>query len=65
MADNTVADKGANSQIVETPEQATQAEKSPNTFYILVVSLIALVVIGAFLLWWYGVLPSFGPEAPR
>ena len=60
-----MADKDANGQIVETPEQATQAERSPDTFYILVVSLIALVVIGAFLLWWYGVLPSFGPEPPR
>ena len=60
-----MADKDTNGQIVETPEQATQAERSPDTFYILVVSLIALVVIGAFLLWWYGVLPSFGSEAPR
>jgi hypothetical protein len=60
-----VADKDTNGQIVETPEQATQAERSPDTFYILVVSLIALVVIGAFLLWWYGVLPGFGSEAPR
>ena len=59
MADKT------NGQIVETPEQATQAERSPDTFYILVVSLIALVVIGAFLLWWYGGFPSFGPEPPR
>jgi len=32
----SVADKDANGQIVETPEQATQAERSPDTFYILV-----------------------------
>jgi hypothetical protein len=50
-----------NGHIVETPEEATQAEKSPDTFYILVVSLVALLVIGGVLLWWFGVFPSFGP----
>jgi cytoskeletal protein RodZ len=59
MADKT------NGKVVETLEQATQAEKSPDTFYILIVSLIVLVVIGGFLLWWWGVFPSFGPEPPR
>jgi hypothetical protein len=55
MADN-------DRKIVETPQQATQAERSPDTFYILIVSLIAVVAIGAILLWWWGVFPSFGPD---
>jgi len=57
-----VADKDADGKNVDSVDKATQAEKSPDTFYILVVSLTALVVLGALLLWWYGVFPSFGPE---
>jgi nitrate reductase NapE component len=48
--------------VVTTTEKAIQAERSPDTFYVLLVSLIAVCVVGAFLLWWYGVFPSFGPE---
>ena len=55
-----MADKETNGSIVETPEEATQAERSPDTFYILMASLGALAIIGAFLLWYFGVLPTFG-----
>ena len=35
-------------------EDAQQAEDSPNTFVILTISLAALAVIGAVLLWYFG-----------
>jgi hypothetical protein len=57
MADKT------NGKVVETLQEATQAEKSPDTFYVLIISLLALLVIGGVLLWWWGVFPSFGPGA--
>ena len=41
-------------QIIETPGEATQAENSPDTLVILVISLVALVLIGAGLLWYFG-----------
>jgi len=44
-----------NGTIVETDREATQAEKSPNTFYILTVSLAALAVVAALLFWYFGV----------
>lgn len=36
-------------------EDAQQGEDSPNTFWILTVSLLALAVIGTALLWYFGV----------
>jgi hypothetical protein len=43
-----MADKDSDGRVVETPREATQAENSPDTFFILIVSLVALVIIGAF-----------------
>lgn len=44
-----------NGVIVETEREATQAEKSPNTFFILAVSLAALAVAALLLFWYFGV----------
>jgi len=44
-----------NGVIVETEREATQAEKSPNTFVILVLSLAALAVAAVVLFWYFGV----------
>jgi hypothetical protein len=52
-----MAEKETNGRVVETIEEAAQAERSPDTFYILIISLVALVIIGAFLLWYFGVFP--------
>lgn len=51
-----MATRGKDGQITETDGEATQAERSPDTFYILVASLLALVAIGVGLLWYYGVI---------
>ena len=45
----------------ETPRESTQAENSPNTFIILIVSLTVLVAIGIVVLWYFGVLPGTTP----
>lgn len=44
-----------NGTIVETEREATQAEKSPNTFVILIVSLTALAAVAVVLFWYFGV----------
>lgn len=50
-----MATRGKDGQISETDEEATQAEKSPDTFYILTGSLLALAAIGIGLFWYFGV----------
>ena len=54
-----------NDRVVETIEEATQAERSPDTFYILIISLVALAIVGGFLLWYFGVFPAFGSPPAR
>ncbi len=49
----------------ETPRESTQAENSPNTFIILVVSMVVIVAIAAGMLWYFGFLPGSTPIAPR
>ena len=60
-----MADKETNGRVVETIEEATQAERSPDTFYILIISLVALAIVGGFLLWYFGVFPAFGSPPAR
>lgn len=50
--------KDKDGTISETTEEATQAERSPDTFIILIVSLAALAVIGVGFAWYFGMLPS-------
>jgi hypothetical protein len=52
-----VATKGKDRKITESREEATQAENSPDTFIILVVSLGLLAAAAAALFWYFGVLP--------
>lgn len=47
----------------ETPRESTQAENSPNTFIILIVSMTVLLGIGLAVLWYFGVLPGTVPPA--
>ena len=54
-----------NDRVVETIEEATQAERSPDTFYILIISLVALAIVGGLLLWYFGVFPAFGSPPAR
>ena len=48
-----------NGIIIETDREATQAEKSPNTFFILAISLAALAVAALLLFWYFGVFQNF------
>jgi hypothetical protein len=49
-----------NGTIVETDREAMQAEKSPNTFVILAVSLAALAIAAVLLFWYFGVFENIG-----
>lgn len=49
----------------ETPREATQAENSPDTFVILVISMVVIVAIAGLTLWYFGFLPGSTPIAPR
>ena len=60
-----MANKEKNDRVVETIEEATQAERSPDTFYIMIISLVALVMVGGSLLWYFVVLPGFGSPPAR
>ena len=53
-----MATKDRDGKIVETPEEATSAESSPDTLIVLLVSLSALAVIGAGFAWYFGYLPK-------
>jgi hypothetical protein len=43
---------------VETPREATQSENSKNSLGVLAVSLIAAVIAGFVMLWYFGALPG-------
>jgi cytochrome bd-type quinol oxidase subunit 2 len=49
-----MASKDEDGRIVETLEDATSSENSPDTLIILIVSLVALVLIGAAFAWYFG-----------
>jgi hypothetical protein len=48
--------KDASGQITETPREATQSENSKDSFVVLTVSLVALVIIGVGFFWYFGIL---------
>lgn len=45
----------------ETPQEATQAENSKDSFNVLIFSLLLAAVAGAGLFWYFGVFP-FSPH---
>ncbi len=49
----------------ETPREATQAENSPNTLVILLISMSVIIAIAGMALWYFGFLPGSTPIAPR
>jgi flagellar basal body-associated protein FliL len=49
-----MATKDGAGRITETEQEATQAEKSPDTLVILTVSLVASVVVAVALFWYFG-----------
>jgi hypothetical protein len=52
-----VAKRDMTGRITETPREATQAENSKDSFFVLVVSLVALAIIGVGLFWYFGIFP--------
>lgn len=52
-----MAKRDMTGRVTETPREATQAENSKNSFYVLAVSLVALAIIGVGLFWYFGIFP--------
>lgn len=50
--------------VVTSDTKAVQAERSPNTFFILLVSLTALAAVALGLFWYFGVFDGFGTAKP-
>lgn len=50
--------------VVKSDSKAMQAERSPNTFFILVVSLTALGVLALGIFWYFGVFDGTGAVRP-
>jgi hypothetical protein len=44
--------------LIETPGEATQAENSKNSFYVLKVSMLLALIAGIALFWYFGVIPG-------
>lgn len=42
----------------ETPRDVTQAENSKNSLGVLTISMVAAVIVGVVLLWYFGALPG-------
>jgi hypothetical protein len=53
-----MAQRNWKGQTTETPGEATQSENSKNSFRVLTFSLIAAVILGFVLLWYFGALPG-------
>ena len=51
-------------KITETPEEATQSERSLDSFSVLTISLLLAVVVGVVLFWYWGMLPWEYRAAP-
>jgi hypothetical protein len=51
--------------VVKTDNKAMQAERSPNTFLILVISLSALAVVAFGVFWYFGVFDGMGAVQPK
>lgn len=50
-----MASKDKTGHTIETPLETKQADSSPDTFIILIISLVAAVCVGAGLSWYFGV----------
>ena len=60
-----MATKDRDGQITETPGEATQAENSKNSFVVLIVSMVAIVIIGVGLFWYLDVFPIAHAPPPH
>ena len=52
--------RNSSGQVTETPEQATQAENSKNSYYVLKISMMLAVIAGIGLFWYFGMFDRVG-----
>lgn len=60
-----MATRDKSGEVTETAEEATQAENSKNSYYVLKVSLALSVVAGIALFWYFGVFAGLDYSFPR
>jgi hypothetical protein len=56
-------DKGGH--VTETAREATQAENSKDSLYVLKISLALAVIAGLILFWYFGVFDGLTQSTPR
>lgn len=57
-----MAQRNWKGRVTETPREATQAENSKDSFGVLIVSMVAAVIAGLILLWYFGALPGMDQQ---
>lgn len=60
-----MATRDRDGQITETAREATQAENSKDSYYVLKVSLALSVIAAAVLFWYFGVFDGADQSLPR
>ncbi len=60
-----MATRDTSGQVTETAEEATQAENSKDSYYVLKVSLALALVAGIGLFWYFGVFAGLDHSIPR
>ena len=60
-----MAIRDANGQITETAEEATQAENSKDSYYVLKISMALAILAGIVLFWYFGVFDGLDGSLPR
>jgi hypothetical protein len=56
--EDIMSERNSSGQITETPLEATQAENSKDSFYVLKASLVLAILAGICLFWYFGVFTS-------
>jgi hypothetical protein len=60
-----MATRDTSGRVTETPSEATQAEDSRDSYYVLKVSMALAIVAGIALFWYFGVFAGWDHSLPR
>ena len=60
-----MATRDKSGQVIETAREATQAENSKDSYWVLKVSMALVVVAGISLFWYFGVFAGLDQSLPR
>ena len=60
-----MATRDKSGQVTETAREATQAENSKDSYWVLKVSMALVIVAGISLFWYFGVFAGLDQSLPR